>query len=397
MPSEFQKSLLSDLQAGLDHLEARSQRRTLAEIRGVNLCSNDYLGLASHPALKEAVLEAVSAQTKMGGTGSRLLSGHAAIWDDVEQEFADFAGSQASLCFASGYAANLGLLTSLAGKDDIILSDALNHASIIDGIRLSGARKVIYPHLDLRALEMALLEHEQDRGRKLIVTESIFSMDGDVAPVDAIVALAEKYGAAVIVDEAHATAVRGPQGRGIASQFLRESRLIAAVHTCGKALASAGAFVCGSAVLRDHLINNARTFIFSTAMPPYMAAQVRASLRLAIGMDQEREALHSRSAAIANLLCRDGWNTMHSDSQIVPAVIGENDAALAAANFLQQAGFAVRAIRPPTVPPGTARLRVSITCGIAAEELNRLAASLNDWRAQFQTSSHAGLTLAESA
>ena len=217
MPSEFHDVLMTELQAGLRELESRSQRRTLAEVGGVNLCSNDYLGLAEHPALKEAVLEAMGGAVRMGGTGSRLLSGHAAVWNEVEEEFAEFAGSEAALYFGSGYAANIGLLTSLAGKDDVIFSDALNHASIIDGIRLSGARKVIYPHRDLNALESSLKENQSVPGRKLIVTETVFSMDGDIAPVDEIVALAEKYGAGVIVDEAHATAVHGPGGRGIAS------------------------------------------------------------------------------------------------------------------------------------------------------------------------------------
>lgn len=381
MPSKFNDTLLRELQAGLSDLEARSQRRTLVEIRGVNLCSNDYLGLAEHPGLKESVLDAVRGEKRMGGTGSRLLSGHAAVWNELEEEFAKFAGSEAALYFGSGYAANLGLLTSLAGKDDVIFSDALNHASIIDGIRLSGARKVIYPHGDVNALENALREHQRHTGRKLIVSESVFSMDGDVAHVDEIVQLAEKYGAGVIVDEAHATAVHGPGGRGIAAPALAAGRLVAAVHTCGKALASAGAFVCGAAVLRDHLINHARTFIFSTAMPAYMAAQVRAALRLAVGMDQEREELCSRSAALAESLRGDGWDNRGSATQIVPAVVGENEHAVAAAKFLQHTGFAVRAIRPPTVPQGSARLRFSITHKIGANELRRLAECLNSWRA----------------
>jgi 8-amino-7-oxononanoate synthase len=382
MPSEFHDVLTTELQAGLRELESRSQRRTLAEIGGVNLCSNDYLGLAEHSALKEAVLQAVGAAVRMGGTGSRLLSGHAAVWNEVEEEFAEFAGSEASLYFGSGYAANIGLLTSLAGKDDVVFSDALNHASIIDGIRLSGARKVIYPHRDMHALEAALRENHDARGRTLIVTETVFSMDGDTAPVDEIAALGEKYGAGVIVDEAHATAVHGPGGRGIAARALAAGKIVAAMHTCGKALGSAGAFVCGSAVLRDHLINHARTFIFSTAMPPYIAAQIRAALSLAVSMERERADLISRSADFAASLRREGWETMGSATQIVPAVIGENEAALAAAEYLQQSGFAVRAIRPPTVPQGTARLRFSLTHKISAPELAQLAATLCAWRAQ---------------
>jgi len=382
MPSEFNDSLLAELEAGLRELESRSQRRTLVEISGVNLCSNDYLGLADNPALKQTVTEAMVKAARIGGTGSRLLSGHAAVWNELEEEFAAFAGSEAALYFGSGYAANIGLLTSLANKNDVIFSDALNHASIIDGIRLSGARKVIYPHRDLNALESSLKENQSVPGRKLIVAETVFSMDGDVALLDAIVALAEKHGASVIVDEAHATAVHGPGGRGIAPQLLADGRVLAAMHTCGKALASAGAFVCGPAVLREHLINHARTFIFSTAMPPYMAEQIRAALRLAAGMDKERAELLSRSRNFAKSLQHDGWATLATTTQIVPAVIGANDAAVAAAEFLQRAGFAVRAIRPPTVPPGSARLRFSVTHKISAAELERLAAALSTWRAQ---------------
>jgi 8-amino-7-oxononanoate synthase len=388
MPSESHDSLLAGLQSGLRELESRSQRRTLAEISGVNLCSNDYLGLAKHPALKQAVLAAVQNSPRIGATGSRLLSGHAEIWNEVENEFAAFVGSKAALYFGSGYAANIGLLTSLAGKDDVIFSDAANHASIIDGIRLSSARKVIYPHRNLDALESALKQNEHGPWRKLVVTETVFSMDGDVAPVEAIVALAQKYGAAVVVDEAHATAVHGPGGRGIAASALASGKIAAAVHTCGKALASAGAFVCGSALLRDHLINHARTFIFSTALPPYMAGQVRAALRLAIGMDREREQLLTQASHFAYSLHSQGWETMGASTQIVPAVIGENAHALSAAEYLQQQGFAVRAIRPPTVPQGTARLRFSLTNEISAAELDRLAAALNAWRAQQNLQSH---------
>jgi len=388
MPSEFHDSLLKQLQAGLRELESRSQRRTLAEITGVNLCSNDYLGLAEHAALKESVIEAMRGTPRIGGSGSRLLSGHEQVWNDIEEEFAAFVGAGAALYFGSGYAANIGLLTSLAGTDDVIFSDALNHASIIDGIRLSGARKVIYGHCDLNALESALKENRHQGRRKLIVTETVFSMDGDVAPVDAIVALADRYGTGVIVDEAHATAVHGPHGRGIAAPALASGKIAAAVHTCGKALASAGAFVCGSTVLREHLINHARTFIFSTAMPPYLAVQVREALRLAIGMDGARSELSARSGDFANSLRRAGWETMGSCTQIVPAVIGENHSALAAAAYLQREGFAVRAIRPPTVPQGTARLRFSLTHKIAANDVSRLASTLNAWRAESTHQAH---------
>jgi len=378
------------LESGLRGLEAQSRRRSLADIRGVNFCSNDYLGLAEHPALKKAVAEAVQRAVRTGGTGSRLLSGHAAAWNEIEKEFARFAGTEAALYFGSGYAANLGLLASLLKKEDLVFSDALNHASLIDGMRLSGARKFIYPHLDLNALEDGLRNHAQDRCRKLIVTETVFSMDGDVAPVTELLALADRYGAGVIVDEAHATGVHGPFGRGIASEHGNVQTLAAAVHTCGKALASAGAFVCGSAVLREHLINHARTFIFSTAMPPYMAEQIRAALRLALTMDREREELLTRAKRLAASLRSQGWDTGNGATQIVPVLIGENEEALAAAEFLQQEGFAVRAIRPPTVPQGSARLRFSLTSRIAEDEIARLENGMLVWRDRACSTAAAG-------
>jgi 8-amino-7-oxononanoate synthase len=382
MPSELNGWLRRDLEDGLRGLEGQSQRRSLSEMRGVNLCSNDYLGLAEHPALRAAVLEAVRAAPRVGGTGSRLLSGHLAVWDEIEQEFAAFAGTEAALYFGSGYAANLGVLSSLLQKDDLVLSDELNHASLIDGIRLSGARKIIYPHLDLNALESALRGHEHETRRKFVVTESVFSMDGDVVALADLAALCDRFGAALIVDEAHATAVHGPAGRGIAAQAGALHSVAAVIHTCGKALASAGAFVCGSAVLREHLINHARTLIFSTAMPPYMAGQIRAALRLALGMDAQRADLLSRSRRLAAGLRERGYDTAGSGAQIVPVIVGGNEEALAAAEYLQQQGFAVRAIRPPTVKDGRARLRLSITSAIAPRDLERLEECLAIWRAR---------------
>jgi 8-amino-7-oxononanoate synthase len=384
-PGSFQERFQGELQVGLRELEAREQRRSLAEIQGTNLCSNDYLELSRHPALKEAVARAVRDAKHVGGTGSRLLSGHAAVWERLEEEFAQFAGTEAALYFGSGYMANLGLLIALLKKDDLVFSDALNHASLIDGMRLSGARKIIYPHLDLNALEDELRKHAHERGRKLIVTESVFSMEGDIAPVAEIVKIAERYGAGVIVDEAHATGVQGPAGRGIAFRDEIAEHLAAAVHTCGKALASAGAFVCGSAALKEHLINHARTFIFSTAMPPYMAEQIRAALGLARGMDREREELMAKARRLASVLHSGGWDTGRSETQIVPLIIGENEEALSAAEHLQAQGIAVRAVRPPTVPQSSARLRFSLTCGILDDELLRLENCLHSWREKLRS------------
>ena len=380
MPSELHHSILSELDAGLSVLDRVSQRRNLLRPTGVNLCSNDYLGLAGSEQLRTAILQAVREAEFVGGTGSRLLSGHFGIWDEEECEFAEFAGTEAALYFGSGYAANMGLLTSLLSKSDLVFSDALNHASIIDGIRLSGARKAIYAHRDLNGLEGALRAHAADRCRKIVVTESVFSMDGDIADIATIVELAERYGAGVIVDEAHATGVHGSGGQGIVASAGLAKNVLAVLHTCGKALASAGAFVCGSKVLREHLINQARTFIFSTAMPPYMAVQVRAALGLARRMDAERGALLDESRRFAAALRARGWDCAATESQIVPAIVGSNEEALSAAEFLQAEGFAVRAIRPPTVPAGKARLRFSLTASIGRGELDRLSSSLYEWR-----------------
>jgi 8-amino-7-oxononanoate synthase len=380
MRSDVTKNLLGDLERSLRKLARRDQLRSLTQVAGVNLCSNDYLGLAEDPRLKEATLEAVAAAARTGGTGSRLLSGQVPAWNELEDEFAGFAGTDAALYFANGYAANLGLLSSVLGKNDLVFSDELNHASLIDGIRLSGARKEIYPHRDLHALERRLREHAGESSRKLVVTESVFSMDGDVADLRAIEKLAECYGANLVVDEAHATGVHGPGGAGVVAESGLTRTVFATVHTCGKALGSAGAFVCGARVLKEFLINHARTLIFSTAMPPYMAGQIRAALRLARAMDAERETLLALSAELGRSLSREGFHVCGSASQIVPVVIGSNEDALAAAAFLQERGFAVKAIRPPTVAAGTARLRLSLTARITREQVTTLVAALQNWR-----------------
>jgi 8-amino-7-oxononanoate synthase len=392
MPSESQKKLLGELERDLAELRARDQLRSFAQIAGVNLCSNDYLGLAEDPRLKKAVLESAANAARVGGTGSRLLSGHDAVWNELEEEFAAFAGTEAALYFANGYAANLGLLSSVLRKNDLVFSDELNHASLIDGIRLSGARKEIYPHRDLNALERALRQHENESFRKLIVTESVFSMDGDVADVKAIQELAERFGASLIVDEAHATAVHGPRGEGIVAEARLTGEVLATVHTCGKALASAGAFVCGARVLREFLINHARTLIFSTAMPPYMAGQIRAALGLARDMDVERKSLLTNSSELSTSLRRDGWDVDGTASQIVPVIIGLNEEALSAAGFLQECGYAVRAIRPPTVAAGTARLRLSLTARVTRESVTGIQAALQNWRGSQSSLAAAGLS-----
>jgi 8-amino-7-oxononanoate synthase len=364
----------------LDSLREHAQFRTLEildDAAGLNLCSNDYLGFSTDPRLKRATIEAVARAARIGSTGSRLLSGNSREWEEIEAEFAAFAGTEAALYFGSGYAANIGLLGSLLRPGDIVFSDALNHASLIDGIRLSGAAKVIYPHGDLEFLEGALRDSGHGAGARVIVSETLFSMEGDIAPLAALVALARKYDAAVIVDEAHATGAWGPEGRGIAAELSVEREMLAIVHTCGKALASAGAFVCGSGALREYLINRARTFIFSTAMPPYFAGQIRAALALARAANAERAHLRAIASALREGLAAAGLTCGTSVTQIVPVILGTNEAALHVASELQRGGFAVKAIRPPTVPPGTARIRISLTSKVTLDDIRRLVAAIS--------------------
>ena len=386
MPERSHGAIHKRIARELDDLRAQAQFRTIEIADGINLCSNDYRGLAADPRLKQAVLDAVARTPSAGSTGSRLLSGNAREWEELETEFADFAGTEAALCFSSGYAANIGLLGSLLQPGDVVFSDALNHASLIDGIRLSGAAKVIYPHGDMRFLENALREHRLSKGAKLIVTETVFSMEGDVAPLRDIVRLAQAYGAELAIDEAHALGVRGPEGRGIAAELGVEREILATVHTCGKALASAGAVVCGSRALRDLLINRARTFLFSTAMPPYFAGQIRAALDLARAAENQREHLRRIATALREALAATGHSFGASTTQIVPVLLGDNETALHVAARLQEDGFAVKAIRPPTVPPGTARLRLSLTSRITLEDVRRLAAAIH---AACQSAPHA--------
>jgi 8-amino-7-oxononanoate synthase len=371
--SKLTRSLAEELR----EIAARGEMRSLEIPAGINLSSNDYLGLSTHPALREALLEGVARAVRVGSTGSRLLSGNAREWDELEAEFAEFAGTEAALYFSSGYAANVGLLSAVLGRGDIVFSDALNHASLIDGIRLSGAEKVIYSHCDLDALELALHDRASQPGRKVVVTESVFSMEGDIAPLARIVMLARRYGAEIVVDEAHATGVFGPEGRGRVAELGLGAEIFATVHMCGKALASAGAFVCGSATLENYLINRARTFLFSTALPPYFAAQIRAALKLARVADAERARLAEIAERLRVALRTSGWDTGSSTSQIVPILLKENEIATRVADELARNGFAVRAIRSPTVPRGSARLRLSLTCALADEDLARLAQTMD--------------------
>jgi 8-amino-7-oxononanoate synthase len=370
------RDTLDSLRAELSSLEARQQLRRLARMGGVNLSSNDYLGLSADPRLAKAVAAALESGVPVASTGSRLLSGNSAEWEELESNFARFIGAEAALFFSSGYAANLGLLGAVFRPEDTVFSDVSNHASLIDGIRLSRARKVIFPHLDLNFLEDALRKNDGSAGRRFIVVESLFSMGGDRAPIADLLSLASRFGAELIVDEAHATGVFGPQGRGLVAATNGAAQVFASVYTCGKALASPGAFVCGSEALKQYLVNRARTFIFSTALPPYLSAQISKAVEIAAEANTERERLASLSGFLRVRLQRAGFNIGTSASQIVPVLLGGNDTAIHYADALQRQGFAVRPIRPPTVPEGHSRLRISVTTKLSEEVLDRLVKAL---------------------
>ncbi|MGH9679288.1 MAG: aminotransferase class I/II-fold pyridoxal phosphate-dependent enzyme [Candidatus Acidiferrales bacterium] len=366
----------------LADLESQGQLRHLEAPGGVDLNSNDYLGLATDPRLKRAVLEAMNSASRAASTGSRLLSGQDEAWSALESEFANWVGAESALYFTSGYAANLGLLGAILRDEDIVFSDSSNHASLIDGIRLAKCRRMIFPHLDLNVLEEQLRLPLPGGGMRVIVTESIFSMEGDRAPLAEMLALADRYGAELIVDEAHAVGVCGPKGSGCVAEAGLAGQVLATVHTCGKALAAAGAFVCGSEELRQILINRARSFIFNTALPPYFAAQVSAGMRLAADAEEERRRLNENSACLRDALRHNAFDIAASSSHIVPVILGANETAVAFAAHLRTRGFGARAIRPPTVPPGSARLRLSLTAKLSQETLADLGAAMNEAREQ---------------
>jgi 8-amino-7-oxononanoate synthase len=376
-PRIVNERMVSDrIEAELGDLESRAQLRHLETPAGIDFSSNDYLGLATDPRMKQAILQAAESAPRIASTGSRLLSGHDDAWTLLELEFAKWVGAEAALYFTSGYAANVGLLSAILHAEDVVFSDSANHASLIDGIRLAKCKRVIFPHLDLNFLEDELRHNAPYGGARVIVVESVFSMEGDHAPLADLVELAERHGAELVVDEAHAIGVFGPAGSGCVAAAGLAERVLATVYTCGKALGAAGAFVCGSGKLREFLINRARTFVFSTGLPPYFAAQVAAGMRLAAEVDAARGHLAAIAAFLRDGLKQNGFDTAGSDSQIVPVILGENDTAMRFAEHLRARGFGVRAIRPPTVPQGTARLRLSLTAKFSRETLADLTDSM---------------------
>jgi 8-amino-7-oxononanoate synthase len=326
--------------------------------RLVNLSSNNYLGLAGRPEIEAAMAEA--AQRGAGATASRLVVGTDPDTIALEEELAAWKSTEVALLFGSGYLANIGVLTALLGRGDAVFSDRLNHASIIDGCRLSGATIYRYRHCDVDHLA-SLLDRTDAGARKLIVTESVFSMDGDVAPLPEIADLAERHGAALVVDEAHAAGVFGPRGEGLVRELGLGDRADLTIGTLGKAFGVYGAYVAGARVWIDWLVNASRPFVFTTALPPAVIGGVRAALRLVAEAGEARAALLAGAERLRAGLAAAGLDTGASTTQIVPVVIGANERALAFSRELEDRGVLGVAIRPPTVPEGTARIRLSLT------------------------------------
>ena len=342
----------------------------------ISFCSNDYLGLANDPAL----IEAACAGAKTWGVGSgasHLVSGHQRPHRALEEKLARFTGFPRALLFSTGYMANLGIVPALAGRGDAIFADKLNHASLIDAVQLSRADSQRYPHGDMAALEHLLAA--STARRKLILTDAVFSMDGDLAPLPALLELAERFDAWLVIDDAHGFGVLGAQGRGSLAHFkLPHSERIVYMGTLGKAAGGSGAFVAGSQTLIEWLLQRARTYIFTTGSSPIMACALAASLDLIEQGDARREHLAQLRTQLRDGLAATRWQLLSSPTAIQPVIIGDNHEALRVANALYERGLWVPAIRPPTVPKGSARLRVSLSAAHSAEQVGKLIEALRD-------------------
>jgi 8-amino-7-oxononanoate synthase len=342
---------------------------------GVDFSSNDYLGLSNHPRLKQAMIQAIE-RDGVGSTGSRLLRGEREAFSAVERKFAEFKQTERALYFSSGYLANLAVLTAFPESGDVIFADERNHASLVDGVRLSAASRIVFPHNSVDELAR-LLQRRPRSGRTFVVTESLFSMDGDMPPLADYAALCRSAEATLVVDEAHAVGLYGAGGSGLVDACGIDPDLCVSINTAGKALGVAGAFVAGPAWAIDYLIQRGRPFVFSTAPPPSLAAALDASLDIVMQEPLRRTQLAGRVKYFRAALTAAGVPAQASFSQIIPIILGDNDRALAAAGELQARGFDVRAIRPPSVAPGTARLRISVNLSLSEETIDRFVNALS--------------------
>ena len=391
-PSNSQMSL-SDYSLQLAELAQADQLRVRRIVDGpqdasmvvdgkrvLNYASNDYLGLANHPKVVEAAIRALK-RFGLGAAASHMVSGHMRAHHELEEKLADYVGLPKALLFASGYAANTGILTALAGRDDTIFADKLNHASLNDGALLSRATFKRYPHCDLLKLE-AMLASARKGGRKLIVTDAVFSMDGNIAPVPGLLKLAETYDALLVLDDAHGFGVLGYYGRGVLQHFNIKSERIVYMATLGKAAGGYGAFVAGHEDLIEWVLQSARSYIFTTATPPAIAAAMQASLEI---MQEDRERLkHLRTLIdfFGDSLKLQYTKLSFSQTAIQPIMIGDNTTTLAFAEALRDRHMFVPAIRPPTVPPGTSRLRVSLNAAHTVDDVFDLITAITDLEVQ---------------
>lgn len=376
-----------DLEENLRELEAQGllrNRRILESAQGAHVtvdgqaylafCSNDYLGLAAHPALVDAACQG-AAQYGVGAGASHLIIGHTAAHHQLETELAQFLRQDAALLFSTGYMANLGIVSALMGRNDLVLADKLNHASLNDAAQLSRSRLVRYNHLDLDHLERSLATASERK--KLVVTDAVFSMDGDIAPLPALLALCERYDTYLLVDDAHGFGVLGEHGRGILEHFGVDSPRLIYMATLGKAAGVFGAFVAGNTTLIQALMQGARTYIYTTAFPPLLAVALRASLRLFREEAWRREHLRELIADLKHYLRSERWQLLPSETPIQPLLVGGNKEAVALSDALRSRGILVPAIRPPTVPKGQARLRISLSAAHSKDDVRKLAETLN--------------------
>jgi 8-amino-7-oxononanoate synthase len=367
---------LARYDATLQGLARKDRLRTLSPRTGLDFSSNDYLGLAASKRLGDAVAAAIARGTPVGATGSRLLRGNAPEHEQLEADAAAFFGAECALFFGSGYIANFALLTALPQKGDLLVLDELAHASMHEGAQAGRAQFVLATHNDVNAVEDAITHWRAGggTGRVWIAVESLYSMDGDRAPMESLIALADRHEAFIVVDEAHATGVWGPDGRGLAAAFEGRNNIIA-LHTCGKALGASGALVTGPRTLCDYLVNRCRPFIYATAPSPLMAVAAREALAILSDEPMRRVRLHE-NVAFAGRQLAERCGVIPSGSQIQPFVIGDVRRTMVVAAALQARGFDIRGIRPPTVPEGTSRLRISLTLNVDEAAISAMIEAL---------------------